>query len=60
MIAKNTILLEGSEGSQVAESKYKKIISRDKERYWPPRKLKGSIMKMPQSRWGVLISVRGM
>ena len=40
MIVEDTTLLEGSEGSQVAESKHKKVTSGDEERYWPPKKAK--------------------
>ena len=40
MIAEDTTLLEGSKGSQVAESKYKKVTSGDEEGYWPSKKAK--------------------
>ena len=36
VIAEDTALLEGSEGS-----KCKKVISRDKKGHWPPKKAKG-------------------
>jgi len=40
VIVENTILLEGSEGSQVVGSKHKKVTSRDEKRHWPSKKAK--------------------
>ena len=40
VIVEDTVLLEGSEGSQVTRSKYKKIIFKDKKGYWPLKKAK--------------------
>ena len=41
VIAEDATLLEGSEGSQVAGSKYKEVTSRDEKGYQPPKKAKG-------------------
>jgi len=34
-------LLEGAKGSQIVGSKYKEVITRDKERQWPSKKARG-------------------
>jgi len=41
VIVEDAVLLEGSEGSQVTGSKCKEVTSKDKERYWPPKEVKG-------------------
>ena len=41
MLAKDTTLLESTEGSHVTGSKCKEITSRDKKGQWPSKKAKG-------------------
>ena len=41
VIVEDAVLLEGSEGFQVTKSKYKEVIFKNKERYWPFKKAKG-------------------
>jgi len=40
MLEKETVLLENAEGSQVVESKYKEVTTRNKKRQRPSKKAK--------------------
>ena len=40
VIVEDTLLLEGTEGSQIVGYKHKKVASRDEERHWPSKKAK--------------------
>ena len=51
VLEEEAALLEGAEGSQVAGSKCKEIVARDKERQWPSKKARekyygGAAVKM--------------
>jgi len=41
VLEEEAALLEGAEGSQITESKCKKITSKNKERQWPFKKARG-------------------
>ena len=41
MLEKETALLKGAEGSQVAGSKQKKVTARDEDVQWPSKKARG-------------------
>jgi len=64
VLEEEAALLEGAEGSQVAESKRKEVAARDKEVQWPSKKARG---KQPEKycegaamKMGVLTPTRGM
>ena len=64
VLEEEATLLEGAEGSQVAESKCKKVTAGDEEEQWPSKKARGKqpgkYHGVPQSRWGVLTPARGV
>jgi len=41
VLEEEVILLEGAKGSQIVGSKYKEVVTRDKEGQWPSKKARG-------------------
>jgi len=41
VLEEEVTLLEGAKGSQIVGSKYKEVVTRDKEEQWPSKKARG-------------------